>query len=226
ENELITHKSIVANKDYPRLLYRFVHGNGLKILPENFARNYPLIESYDQCLTRSSSSSNRNIFDKKNFFDFSSLVSTSSSTNSSNNMTIPYYLFITFSIFLRLPNYARPMLKNRSLPSYIIRLMLEQKESITNQYQDETQQEQHQDNFDMHDIEQIESITIEQLNRINNNNNNTNTNFWAKGTDFGRDILPDALTINSMQRIKRLAQEQITISTSLSLSFSSTIFLR
>ncbi|CAF3902556.1 unnamed protein product, partial [Rotaria sp. Silwood1] len=69
------------------------------------------------------------------------------------------------------------------------------------------------------DIEQIESITIEQLNRINNN-------FWAKGTDFGRDILPDALTINSMQRIKRLAQEQITISTSLPLSFSSTIFLR
>ncbi|CAF5060531.1 unnamed protein product, partial [Rotaria sp. Silwood1] len=39
-------------------------------------------------------------------------------------------------------------------------------------------------------------------------------------------ILPDALTINSMQRIKRLAQEQITISTSLPLSFSSTIFLR
>ncbi|CAF5015075.1 unnamed protein product, partial [Rotaria sp. Silwood1] len=152
ENELITHKSIVANKDYPRLLYRFVHGNGLKILPENFARNYPSIESYDQCLTRSSSSSNRNIFDKINFFDFSSLVSTSSSTNSSNNMTIPYYLFITFSIFLRLPNYARPMFKNRSLPSYIIRLMLEQKESITNQYQDETQQEQHQDNFDMRQL--------------------------------------------------------------------------
>ncbi|CAF2429363.1 unnamed protein product [Rotaria sp. Silwood2] len=40
------------------------------------------------------------------------------------------------------------------------------------------------------------------------------------------DIVRDALTTNSMQRIKRLAQEQITISTSLPLSFSSTIFLR
>jgi baculoviral IAP repeat-containing protein 6 len=40
------------------------------------------------------------------------------------------------------------------------------------------------------------------------------------------DIVRDALTINSMQRIKRLAQEQITISTSLPLSFSSTIFVR
>jgi baculoviral IAP repeat-containing protein 6 len=40
------------------------------------------------------------------------------------------------------------------------------------------------------------------------------------------DIVRDALTINSMQRIKRLAQEQITISTSLPLSYSSTIFVR
>jgi baculoviral IAP repeat-containing protein 6 len=40
------------------------------------------------------------------------------------------------------------------------------------------------------------------------------------------DLVRDALTINSMQRIKRLAQEQITISTSLPLSFNSTIFVR
>ena len=40
------------------------------------------------------------------------------------------------------------------------------------------------------------------------------------------DTVRDALTINSTQRIKRLAQEQITISTSLPLSFNSTIFVR
>ncbi|CAF1366021.1 unnamed protein product, partial [Rotaria sordida] len=260
ENELITHKSIVANKDYPTLLDTFVHANGLKILAQHFARNYPSIQSYDECLTTSSSSSNTNIFDKIIFFDFSSLVSTSSSTNSSNNMTMPYYVFITISIFLRLPNYARAMLKNRSLACNIIRLMLGQKESIINEYQDQTQ---HQENFDMHssndlldeivhssilllllsclssitrhphrkqndlistslsiptpppppttttinnptiindnddeyyedNIEQIESTTIQQLNTINNNNNsnstnNTNSNFWAKGTGFGTE---------------------------------------
>ncbi|CAF1018122.1 unnamed protein product [Rotaria sordida] len=79
ENEFITHISIVANKDYPSLLDIFVHANGLKILVQHFARNYPSIQSYDECLTSSSSSSNTNIFDKINFFDFSSLVSTSSS---------------------------------------------------------------------------------------------------------------------------------------------------
>jgi hypothetical protein len=41
ENELITQKSIVANKDYPTLLDTFVHANGLKILAQHFARNYP-----------------------------------------------------------------------------------------------------------------------------------------------------------------------------------------
>ncbi|CAF3457795.1 unnamed protein product, partial [Rotaria sp. Silwood2] len=104
ENELIIHKSIVANKDYPTLLDTFVHANGLKILAQHFARNYPSIQSYDECLTTSSSS-----------------------TNSSNNMTMPYYVFITISIFLRLPNNARVMLKNRSLACNIIRLMLGQK---------------------------------------------------------------------------------------------------
>ncbi|CAF1565391.1 unnamed protein product [Rotaria sordida] len=110
ENELIIHKSIVANKEYPTLLDTFVHANGLKILAQHFSRNYPSIQSYNECLTLSSSSS-RNIFDKINFFNLSSLVSTLSlsSTNSSNNMTMPYYVFITFSIFLRLPNYADVM---------------------------------------------------------------------------------------------------------------------
>ncbi|CAF4621052.1 unnamed protein product, partial [Rotaria socialis] len=42
------------------------------------------------------------------------------------------------------------------------------------------------------------------------------------------DIVRDALAINSMQQIKRLAQEQITITISISLplSYSSTIFVR
>ncbi|CAF3262869.1 unnamed protein product, partial [Rotaria sp. Silwood2] len=161
ENELIAHKSIVANKDYPTLLDTFVHANGLKILAQHFARNYPSIQSYDECLT-SSSSPNTNIFDKINFFDFSSLVSTpsSSSTNSSNNMTMPYYVFITFSIFLRLPNYARAMLKNRSLACNIIRLMLGQKESITNEYQDQTQQQQHQESFDMRQLSKLPFETL------------------------------------------------------------------
>ncbi|CAF1073577.1 unnamed protein product [Rotaria sp. Silwood1] len=158
ENELITHKSIVANKDYPTLLDTFVHANGLKILAQHFARNYPSIQSYDECLT-SSSSPNTNIFDKINFFDFSSLVSTTT-TNSSNNMTMPYYVFITFSIFLRLPNYARAMLKNRSLACNIIRLMLGQKESITNEYQDQTQQQQHQENFDMRQLSKLPFETL------------------------------------------------------------------
>ncbi|CAF4326501.1 unnamed protein product, partial [Rotaria sordida] len=156
EHELTTHKSIVANKDYPTLLDTFVHANGLKILAQHFARNYPSIQSYDECL---SSSSNTNIFDKINFFDFSSLVSTSSSssTNSSNNMTMPYYVFITFSIFLRLPNYARAMLKNRSLACNIIRLMLGQKDSSINEYQDQTQ---HQENFDMRQLSKLPFETL------------------------------------------------------------------
>ncbi|CAF1169995.1 unnamed protein product [Rotaria sordida] len=109
ENEFMTHISIVANKDYPTLLDIFVHANVLKILAQHFARNYPSIQSYDECLT--SSSSNTNIFDKINFFHFSPLVSTSSSsTNSSNNMTMLYYVLITFLIFLHLPNYACAML--------------------------------------------------------------------------------------------------------------------
>ncbi|CAF1058543.1 unnamed protein product [Adineta ricciae] len=157
ENDLITPRSIVANKDYPTLLDTFVHANGLKILAQHFARNYPSIQSFDECIT--SSTSTANVFDKINFFDFSSLVSTSSSSNSSNNMTMPYYVFITFSIFLRLPNYARAMLKNRSLACNIIRLMLGQKESILNEYQDQTHQ-QHQDNFDMRQISKLPFETL------------------------------------------------------------------
>jgi len=41
ENELITHISIIANKDYPTLLDIVVHANGLKILAQHFACNYP-----------------------------------------------------------------------------------------------------------------------------------------------------------------------------------------
>ncbi|CAF3703991.1 unnamed protein product [Adineta steineri] len=160
EKDLITQKSIVSNKDYPTLLDTFVHANGLKILAQHFARNYPSIQSYDECITSSSaSSSTANVFDKINFFDFSSLVSSSSSSNTSANMTMPYYVFITFSIFLRLPNYARAMLKNRSLACNIIRLMLGQKESILNEYQDQTQQ-QHQDNFDMRQISKLPFETL------------------------------------------------------------------
>ena len=150
ENDLITQKSIIANKDYPTLLDTFVHANGLKILAQHFARNYPAIQSYDECLT--SSLSTTNIFDKINFFDFSSLVSTS------NHLTMPYYVFITFSIFLRLPNYARAMLKNRSLACNIIRLMLGQKESILNEYQDQTQQ--HQETFDMRQLSKLPFETL------------------------------------------------------------------
>ncbi|CAF2055249.1 unnamed protein product [Rotaria magnacalcarata] len=156
ENDLITHKLIVENKDYPTLLDTFVHANGLKILAQHFARNYPSIQSYDECLT-SSSAPNTNIFDKVNFFDFSSLVSTSS-TNNSNNMTMPYYVFITFSIFLRLPNYARAMLKNRALACNIIRLMLGQKESILNDRQDQTQN--HQESFDMRQLSKLPFETL------------------------------------------------------------------
>ena len=147
ENELITPKSIIANKDYPTLLDTFVHANGLKILAQHFARNYPSIQSYDECLT-----SSNNVFDKINFFDFSSLVSTS------NNLTMPYYVFITFSIFLRLPNYARAMLKNRALACNIIRLMLGQKESIINEIQDQFQQQQ--DHFDMRQLSKLPFETL------------------------------------------------------------------
>ncbi|CAF4420264.1 unnamed protein product, partial [Rotaria magnacalcarata] len=156
ENELITHKLIVENKDYPTLLDTFVHANGLKILAQHFARNYPSIQSYDECLT-SSSVPNTNIFDQINFFDFSSLVSTSS-TNNSNNITMPYYVFITFSIFLRLTNYARAMLKNRALSCNIIRLMLGQKESILNDHQDQTQH--HQESFDMRQLSKLPFETL------------------------------------------------------------------
>ena len=41
ENELITHISIIANKDYPTLLDIVVYANGLKILAQHFACNYP-----------------------------------------------------------------------------------------------------------------------------------------------------------------------------------------
>ena len=154
ENDLITPKSIVANKDYPTLLDTFVHANGLKILAQHFARNYPSIQSYDECVTSSTSVSN--VFDKINFFDFSSLVFTSS--NPSNNLTMPYYVFITFSIFLRLPNYARAMLKNRALACNIIRLMLGQKESIVNEMQDQFQQQQ--DHFDMRQLSKLPFETL------------------------------------------------------------------
>ncbi|CAF4283489.1 unnamed protein product, partial [Adineta steineri] len=67
EKDLITQKSIVSNKDYPTLLDTFVHANGLKILAQHFARNYPSIQSYDECITSSSaSSSTANVFDKIN----------------------------------------------------------------------------------------------------------------------------------------------------------------
>ena len=151
ENEFITQKTMSTNKDYPTLLDTFVHANGLKILAQHFARNYPSIQSYDECLTSST-----NAFDKINFFDFSSLVSTSA--NSSANLTMPYYVFITFSIFLRLPNYARAMLKNRSLACSIIRLMLGQKESILNEYQDQFQQQQ--DQFDMRQLSKLPFETL------------------------------------------------------------------
>lgn len=71
---------------------------------------------------------------------------------------MPYYVFITFSIFLRLPNYARAMLKNRLLACNIIRLMLGQKESILNEYQDQIQQQQ--DQFDMRQLSKLPFETL------------------------------------------------------------------
>lgn len=151
---MIIHRSLVGNRDYPTLLDTFVHANGLKILAQHFARNYPSIQSYDECFTSSSSSPpGSNVFDRINFFDLSSLVS-----SSSNTMTMPYYVFITFSIFLRLPNYARAMLKNRALACSIIRLMLGQKESIINEAQDQFQQQQ--DNFDMRQLSKLPFETL------------------------------------------------------------------
>lgn len=71
---------------------------------------------------------------------------------------MPYYVFITFSIFLRLPNYARAMLKNRALACNIIRLMLGQKESIFNEHQDQFQQQQ--DHFDMRSLSKLPFETL------------------------------------------------------------------
>lgn len=71
---------------------------------------------------------------------------------------MPYYVFITFSIFLRLPNYARAMLKNRSLACNIIRLMLGQKESVANDSHDQTQQ--NQESFDMRQLSKLPFETL------------------------------------------------------------------
>ncbi|CAF1285078.1 unnamed protein product, partial [Didymodactylos carnosus] len=56
------------------------------------------------------------------------------------------------------------------------------------------------------------------------NNDNGKLEFLMKF--HYEDSVRDSCAINSMQRIKRLAQEQITISTSLPLSYNSTIFVR
>ncbi|CAF2429379.1 unnamed protein product [Rotaria sp. Silwood2] len=225
ENELIIHKSIVANKDYPTLLDTFVHANGLKILAQHFARNYPSIQSYDECLTTSSSS-----------------------TNSSNNMTMPYYVFITISIFLRLPNNARVMLKNRSLAyssndlldeilhSSILLLLLSCLSSITRHphrkqkdlistslsvpsttttttttINNPTIIDDNDDQYYEDDIEQIESTTIQQLNTINNNNsnNNTNSNFSAKGTGFGTGSTHSQWKPDEIIQIEKLHEEHV-----------------
>ncbi|CAF1252689.1 unnamed protein product, partial [Didymodactylos carnosus] len=116
-----------SDKDYSTLLDIFISHDGLKILAQHFSAHYPIIQCFDDGLNMS--------FDKIDFFDFSSLLTSSSTPANISCADMPHYVFITFSIFLRLPNYAKEMLKNRSLACTIIRLMLGQQQSTDQQNQ-------------------------------------------------------------------------------------------